>query len=324
VLDETGLDGSWNFDVKWSMQSYPGGPSPAENITVFDAIEKQLGLKVEQKPVPTSVIVVDSVNRKPTDNPPGVAEALPAIPAPTEFEVADVKPANPDVRMRRFQMQPGGKLSAQGFSLRMLIYRAFNVFNNETITGLPGFADTGQFDINAKGPSSAGQMDMQSVAPLIRALLVERFGMKYHTEERQVSAYSLVAAKPRMKKADPATRSSCKRSNSPLGETLTCQNMTMADFVEELQSNGSGLAWPVLDATGLEGGWDFTLSFDPNAAFRMNAPGRGGDVTQASDPSGVVTIFSAVEKQLGLKLEARKRAVPIIVIDHIDPMPTDN
>jgi uncharacterized protein (TIGR03435 family) len=82
-----------------------------------------------------------------------------------------------------------------------------------------------------------------------------------------------------------------------------------------------------LDATGIEGGWDFTLTFDPNAAFRMNrpveAPAANG-VPMASDPSGAITIFEAVEKQLGLKLEMRKRSMPVIVIDHIEQKPTDN
>jgi uncharacterized protein (TIGR03435 family) len=97
VLDETGLEGKWNFDVKWSMALIgPMMGSPGDRITVFDAVEKQLGLKLEQKQIPTPVLVVDSVNEKPSENPPGVAEALPSIPAPTEFEVADVKLAGPD------------------------------------------------------------------------------------------------------------------------------------------------------------------------------------------------------------------------------------
>ena len=106
-------------------------------------------------------------------------------------------------------------------------------------------------------------MDMEAVTPMMRALLVDRFKMTYHTEERPASAYSLVAAKPKMKKADPDSRTFCKNSNAPPGappgsRVLTCQNITMAQFADRLQNLGPGMNWPILDATGIEAGWDFT------------------------------------------------------------------
>jgi len=144
-------------------------------------------------------------------------------------------------------------------------------------------------------------MDMESVAPLFRALLVDRFKMKYHTEERAESAYSLASSKPRIK-ADPGSRTSCKRGAAPTNaaqgsQPLTCQNITMAQFVDELRGMGPELARPVLDGTGIEGGWDFTLTFNPNAGMMM-APGRREDCAQpangvpmASDPSGAFIDF---------------------------------
>ncbi|MCU1329450.1 MAG: hypothetical protein JWN34_4820, partial [Bryobacterales bacterium] len=103
VLDQTGLKGSWNFDVKWSMQFMgPVGGASVERVSIFEAMEKQLGLKLEEKQVPTPVLVVDSVTRTPTPNPPEVAKELPTIPLPTEFEVTDVKAAGPEFRMGRF------------------------------------------------------------------------------------------------------------------------------------------------------------------------------------------------------------------------------
>ena len=339
VLDQTGLKGAWNFDVKWSAQIMgPMMANAGDRITVFDALEKQLGLKLEQRQIPTPVIVVDSVNRNPGDNPPGVAEALPPVAAPKEFEVADVKPTDPATRMGRFQMQPGGRLSAQGMPMRFLVNRAFNTNNNDQVVGLPKWADTERFDITAKAQSaglSSPMMDMESVAPLMLALLADRFKMTYHTEERPVSAYSLVAAKPKMKKADPASRTFCKdvmdQPGAPPGSrTLSCQNITMAQFADRLQNMAQGLNWPVLDATALDGSWDFNLTFSRIAPIpaMMMGPGRGanpaGDVPAASDPTGVITIFEAVEKQLGLKLETQKRPMPVIVIDHIEQRPTEN
>jgi uncharacterized protein (TIGR03435 family) len=111
---------------------------------------------------------------------------------------------------------------------------------------------------------------------------------------------------------------------------LTCQNITMAQFAERLRNASQGLGWPIADATGIEGGWDFTLVFSPNAAMfngamaPVRAGGEGGEPIGASDPSGVVTIFQALEKQLGLKLESQKRTLPVIVIDHIEQKATEN
>lgn len=223
--------------------------------------------------------------------------------------------------------------------MRFLIARAFNINNTEELVGLPNWVDTARLEITAKAPSdgpSAPGMDMESIAPMMRSLLADRFKMTYHTEQRPVSAYSLVQGKPKMKKADPASRTSCKQPNPapgtpPNARVLTCQNITMAQFAERLRNMAPELNWPVLDATGIEGGWDFTLTFTQNFPMMLNGPGRGGDagppgadVPTPSDPTGGITIFDAMEKQLGLKLEKQKRPMPVIVIDHIEQKPTDN
>ncbi len=338
VQDQTGLAGKWNFDVHWSMGFLPPGGGVGERITVFDALEKQLGLKLEDKPVPTPVLVVVSVNEKPGDNPPGTAEALPPLNSPKEFEVATVKPTSPDFRGGRFQVQPGGRLVAEGMPFRFLLSRAFNTNGNEQLTGLPSWVDSTRFDVVAKIPDDSGPVlgvDPELLAPMMRKLLEDRFKMKYHTEERQVNAYTLVAGKPKLKKADPASRTWCKNPVQVVGappptpgeQSLMCQNTTMAQFAERLQGFAPGLEWPVLDQTGLEGGWDFTVSFSMLASMNLPANMRGPEGGQtgiaASDPNGGYTIFEAMEKQLGLKLEKQKRAGQVIVIDHLEQTPTD-
>ncbi len=343
VLDDTGLKGAWNFDMKWSMQlnGLPGMDT-GDHVTFAEAVDKQLGLKLEQRQIPTPVMVVDSVESKPSSNPPGVAEALPPIPAPTEFEVADIKPSDPDARGGRFQMQPGGRLVSENMNMRFLLARAFNSNNNEAVAGIPKWADSERFNVTAKtasGSMQTGAMDMDAMAPMVRSLLVDRFKLTYHTEERPVTAYSLVSAKPKMKKADPASRTWCRFLPTPPGappgtRVISCQNATMAQFAERLQGTMMEMSWPVLDATGIEGGWDFTLTFVVNMQMAMPiaaAAGRGGDAAPAgnampaaADPTGGLTLFEAVEKQLGLKLEARKRSLPVIVIDHLEQKPTEN
>ncbi len=346
VRDETGLKGNWNFDMTYSLSMFPVmGGDEAAHISIFNALEKQLGLKLEQRQIPTPVIVVDSVERTPSPNPPGTADVLPPIVYPTEFEVASVKPVEPGGRMGgRYMMQPGGRLVADGMPLHFLIQRAFNTFNNDAITGLPSFADSDRFDIVAKAPAVAGvtlsNMDMDVVAPMMLALLKERFKLTYHTEERPVNAYTLVASKPKLKKADPNRRSSCKNNNAPPpappgSRVLSCTNVTMDQFVERFQGMGPDFNWPVANQTGLEGAWDVTLTFNQRALFNAGMGGRGGrggaaeaspeaGAPAASDPNDAVTIFEAVEKQLGLKLEKQKRPMPVIVIDHIEQKPTEN
>jgi uncharacterized protein (TIGR03435 family) len=343
VLDETGIKGNWNFDLKYSMQMImPMGGDSADRIPLAAAIEKQLGLKLEERQIPTPVLVVESVDRAPTPNPPGTAEALPRLPAPTAFEVASIKATpntgGPMAMMSRMQMQPGGRLVIEGMNLRFIINRAFNTNNNDAIVGVPAFANTDRYEILAKVPGDTavpGQMDMDAMAPLLLNLLQERFGLKYHTEEREVSTYALVAAKPKMKKADPESRTYCKTPNPPAGAPpgsrfFTCQNATMAYFAEKLQGMAPDLSWPVADATGLEGGWDLNLTFSMRfPAMMVGAPrpveGAGGAaMPTASDPVGGLTIFEAIEKQLGLKLEKQKRSMPVIVIDHLEPKPTEN
>jgi uncharacterized protein (TIGR03435 family) len=232
------------------------------------------------------------------------------------------------------QMQAAGRVTAQGVPMRLLVMRALNVTTSDELAGLPSWADTERFDITAKAPATdptAPALDAETLAPMLRGLLADRFKMTYHTEERQVAAYSLVAAKPKLKKADPASRASCKFPNPqppgtpPGSRVMTCQNVSMSQFADRLQRLTPELMQPVLDVTELEGGWDLTLTFNPTAGMMMGPISGGpGGAQAASDPSGSYTIFEAMEKQLGLKLEKQKRPMQVFVIDHIEQKPTDN
>jgi len=321
VVDETELKGPWSFDFHWTLAVDPMADQ-GERITIFQALDKQVGLLLEEAPVPTAVLVVDSVDEKPSPNPPGTAEVLPPIPVPTEFEVASVKPtAAGDYRMN-FQIEPSGRVTVHALPLTVLLSQAFEVSSTASqLAGVPEWAGGERFDVMAQGAPGA------PVGPMMRALLMDRFKMKYHVEDREVSAYSLVAVKPKMKKADPASRASCNGPAPPIGGSssgpwvLTCRNLTMTQFAEHLRNLGPGLYWPVMDATGLDGRWDFSVTFSRNAGGEGM---RDGDPDQAAVPTGAQTIFEALERQLGLKLEKRKRTVQMVVIDHLEQKPTEN
>ncbi len=182
-------------------------------------------------------------------------------------------------------------------------------------------------------------IDIDTLIAMVKNLLVERFKLQTHMEERPINAYTLLAVKPKMKAADPNGRIKCDegpgagqkdvRDARPiLGRLLNCQNMTMTRFAGMLQGLASGyIHAPVLDATGLEGSWDFSLSF--SSIGQLRGGGRGGNapqetITEASDPNGALSLPDAIAKQLGLKLEQTKRPVNVLVIDHIEPKPTEN
>jgi uncharacterized protein (TIGR03435 family) len=353
VVNSTGLAGSWDFEIKWTGRGQLA-QAGSDRISIFDAVDKQLGLKLEPQKTPLPVIVVDSANEKPTDNPPGITAALPA-PKPAEFEVAVIKPSLPDATLNG-RIDPSGQVNLQGVTLKFLITFAwnFNPNDNHAIVGAPKWLDSAKFDIIAK-PSTAAPVanagpnsipfDIDELRAMLRALLIERFKMVVHTEERPINAYTLVAANPKLKKADPLNRTGCKEGPGPdgkdprianpiLARLVTCLNMTMPQFAEQLQTIAGGYIFgPVQDSTGLEGAWDFTLNF--STAGQVNGGGgrgggggdsaaAGGAPTIASDPSGALSLFDAVNKQLGLKLELRKRPMPVLVIDHVEEKPTDN
>jgi uncharacterized protein (TIGR03435 family) len=351
VVDSTGLKGAWDFDLKWSMKGSLALAGP-DGVNIVDAIDKELGLKLEKQKIPTQVVVIDQVNRKPTDDSLDLDAKLLTLPQ-AEFEVADIKPTAPGSRPTGpiiLGFQPGGRVNLPGFPLRLAVNIAWNLNSADDIQGAPKWLSTAQFDIIAKAPAAyvppngnpGGGMD--DLGPMLRALLIDRFKMKVHFEDQPVTAYTLVAAKPKLKKADPASRVGCKVGNGPQvvatggplplpSRQVTCQNITMAQFVDQLQ-NIAGTAYiryPVLDGTGLEGAWDFSLTFSlipPTqiAGARGAPPSGGAGVAEvgASDPIGGVSLFEAVEKQLGLKLESQKRSYPVFVIDHMEEKPTDN
>ncbi len=343
VVDATGIDGSWDFELRWNRraQVLPGG---AERTTIFDAVSKQLGLSLTLQQAPAPVLVVDRVNEKPTENPPDLSQKLP--PRVVEFEVADLKPGRPDEQPCCFQVTRGGGLEARAIDLKVLMAAAWDIdFDHvERFAGLPKWVGSARFDINARtatntnGPPLRGSGFIDDdVRLMLRNLLIERFQIKWHSEDRLVEAYSLVAAKPgvnqtKMKKAEPANRATCKEartiandprdSNPLLSELLSCRNATIAQLAIKLQElEPNNFAYPVQDDTGLTGTWDFTLSFTPAWRLRQ-APGQTNG--EASEPSGAVSLADAVSKQLGLKLEMRKRLLPVVVIDHMEEKPLGN
>jgi uncharacterized protein (TIGR03435 family) len=330
VVDKTGLTGEWDFDLKWTARNRLA-QAGSDGITLFDAVEKQLGLKLEPQKAPLPVLIVDSVNEKPTPNAPGVETKIPPAP-PTEFEVATIKLSSPDAKGQNGRMQ-NGRLDLQNFTLKRLIQIAWGLNNNdEMIVGLPKSADSTHYDVLAKvatsGPEKAADIDDDTLLLMLRGFLGERFGLKVHMEDRPVNAYTMIATKQvKLQKADPQNRTNCKSGSGStpiLNRLITCTNTNMAQFATIMPDMVSGyVKAPVKDATGLDGYYDFSVNFSgvgliPGGRFDPNAN------SENTDPNGSLTFPEAMQKQLGLKLEMGKRPVPVLVIDHVEEKPTDN
>jgi uncharacterized protein (TIGR03435 family) len=331
VVDETGIDGAWDFEMKWTPQ--PRLPQAgADGISLFDAVDRQLGLKLEPQKLPLPVLIVESVNQKPTPNEPGVAAKIAPAP-PTEFEIATIKLTAPDVKDQMGRLQ-NGRLDLRNFTLRQILQIAWDINDNpEMIAGLPKSADSVHYDVTAKVASTglvdAQQVDYDTLQIMLRGLLAERFGLKTHMEDRPVSAYTMTAGpQTKLMKADPQNRTNCKSGGSPknpiLNRVITCQNTNMTQFAGVLQNLVQGyVKAPIKDATGLDGYYDFVINFTgvsllPGARFDPNAN------SGSADPNGAMTLPEAMLKQLGLKLEMGKRPLPVLVVDHVEDKPADN
>ena len=342
VVDATGLKGGYDFDLAWTLQPAPDG------LTIFEALQKQLGLKLTMEEYLTPVIVIDSVNRKPTPNTNDIDKQLPP-PPPAEFEVAVLTPSRPDAPFEG--RITGNQITASGMTLKYLIQFAYslNPNANELIVNAPRFVSEDRWDILAKaspeaqatGPDGRPRVDFDLMPHMVQSMLAERFLMKSHFEDRPIDAFTLVAANPHMKKADPLNRTGCKEGPGPdgkdprianpiLGRLLSCQNMTMAQFAEQIPLLANGYVFtPVLDATGLSDAYDFTLSFSNTGQLRSLPPSAANNndpsaaATQA-DLSGGMSLQEAMARQLGVKLEKRRRPVSVLVIDHIEEKPTEN
>ena len=344
VVDLTGLKGGWDFDIQWTYQI----PKDADGVTIFQAVDKQLGLKLEQATAPMPVVVVDSVNEKPTPNVADLDKLLPP-PPPAQFDVAVIRPANPDEKNFNMVIQAGGEVEIHYTSLQNLISVAFDIGTGR-MANKPKWLNDDRWDILGKAstddatpiPGHGPDLDIDNVKEMLRSLLADRFKLTTHMEDQPADVFALLASNPKMKKADPANHPSCKEGPGPdgkdprienplLNRLVSCQNMTMEQLATELRTLAGGyVPAPVIDATGLSGAYDFTLSFSKKGddIKTLARPGSGGDSSAglvASDPLGGMSLYDAMQKQLGLKLEKQEKVmVPNLVIDQVERTPTEN
>jgi uncharacterized protein (TIGR03435 family) len=240
--------------------------------------------------------------------PPMAADAHPS------FEVATIKPTKPGEQGTYLTVR-GTELVVVNFSLSGLIKFAYEL-QDKQIVGAPDWVTSDKWDINAK-PDTPGQPNVAQMKEMVQKLLADRYALTFHKDQREMGAYVLTVGKDgaKMKQNTGNPNGLPGLFFGPIG-TLHVMNATMENFTGLMQS--AVLDRPVVDRTGLDGKWDFTLKWTPDesqfAGMGVKVPPPAADVTDAPPP-----LFTAIQEQLDLKLEAQKTNVPVLIIDHVAP-----
>ena len=278
-----------------------------------------------------------------------------AAPVTPTFEVASVKPNKSGEPFVRLGLQAGGRFVAQNVPARELIRFAFNVQAFQ-LNGGPGWLTSDRFDITAQAPSDPGDAaatgpgQMRPVQLMLQTLLADRFRLKAHRETQEVPVYNLVLARADRKLGPQLERASIDcaalargramaagRGSDPqspplpprAGDRPECAmaaglasivagGVTIDEFARLLSARTRR---PVMNKTDLSGNYAFTLEFTPD---QMPPPGATppGVPLPSINPDGP-SLFTAIQEQLGLKLEGTRSPVQVLVIDRVEPPTPD-
>jgi uncharacterized protein (TIGR03435 family) len=343
IIDETGLAGLFEFQYKYTPRPFLA-QAGSDGVTLQAAFEK-LGLALEPKDIKVPTLIVDSATADFTPNAPDLAKRMPPLPAP-QFEVAVLKMSPPEANQPRAQLRPTGQVDISAAPLYRVFALAWGLPDNggtvSQFVVAPKWTETAKIDVTARAfadtnPANQAGADEDFARLMLRSLLIEKFQIKWHFEDRPVPGFTIVADNPKMTQGDPAKRTRCFEG-APAGSPaaakppqfprlVTCENVSMQQFGQLLpQIAGGYTRVAAVDKSGLTGGYDFMLNFSPIEQVLGARPeaGNANAGSTALDPTGALSLQEAVRRQLGLKLEDAKLPFPVLVIDSINETPTDN
>jgi uncharacterized protein (TIGR03435 family) len=246
--------------------------------------------------------------------PPPSRKSMPADAAPG-VEVATIKPNNSDGATMQVLTFRGRSLVTVNSSLADLMMFAYSV-QMKQIIGAPDWIEKDRYDVNAT-PDVEGTPTADQVRILIRNLLADRFGLKFHHDKRELSAFVLTVAKdgPKLKPGQPnGNLHGIGMQPAPTGALMFANNAPIPAFTSFLQS----LVFdrPVVDQTGLTGRYDMTVTFTPDDSLFNGHPLGFPKPADGVEPAP--GFFDAIQQQLGLKLTAEKTQVDVLAIDHVE------
>jgi uncharacterized protein (TIGR03435 family) len=230
--------------------------------------------------------------------------------APPAFEVASIHPSRAAGGQYTLQPSPGG-FRASNVPLSYLIMQAYKINDYQLVGGPSWISD--RYDVAAKpGGKTADQH-----RAMLQHLLEDRFKLKVHRETREQTEYALTIAKggPKLKTADNADCPAERRPGDPPCGRLSWSRSQLEGRKASLQMLvfvlSQAVARTVTDETGLQGSYDMALRWTPESALAQ------------AGPDAPPSLFTAVQEQMGLRLQARKGATEVIVVDHVE-RPTEN
>jgi uncharacterized protein (TIGR03435 family) len=229
-----------------------------------------------------------------------------APPATMAFEVATIKPTDPSFDSILIDV-PGGTLSARGFTLKDLIGFAYDL-DDRQILGIPKMLESERYDVVGKPEKTASENEAKLMT---QTLLADRFQLKFHRETREIPIYVLSVGKgghkmkPRTEGDGGAPASMFFR-----GPNVPARNTSAAMLAMGLQK--LVLDRPVVDKTGLTGTFDFDLTWQPGPVQLRDRTNGIGAIPDKGD------IFTAIQEQLGLKLDSQRGPAVIIVVDRAE------
>jgi uncharacterized protein (TIGR03435 family) len=309
VLDKTGLVGDYDFTLKWG---------PKENgDSIFNAVQEQLGLKLESQEGPVEVFVIDHAEQPTGIRPANIAAALPV------FGAASIKPHKPaDDSVFTVRFTPDG-FTATDY-LQELIQITYKVHDFQ-LDGVPKWLYSEKWDINAKTDKSvANELQklnhddlMAARDRMLQALFADRFKLRLHRETRELPVYGLVIAKngPKFQEAKPSEYP----GKSATGDGLLEGQATSMERLAWMLSDQTGRI--VVDKTGLAGNYDYKLQWKGGTPHLTLSQLETYPVPPRE--SSASPIFTAIQDQLGLKLEPQTGPVEVLVIDHVE-QPAEN
>jgi uncharacterized protein (TIGR03435 family) len=226
------------------------------------------------------------------------------------FEVATIKPVDPDARAGRYIIMKGThRFVEKAYTLKLLIAAAYDL-NPKTISGGPDWVESDHFDIEAITPGEVLPTHDEQMS-MLRNLLADRFRLTFHREQKVFSIYELTVTKsgPKLKSstAAPDDPPSLISTVYPQRVLLPAKNATMSDLTSLMQR--AMLDRPVVNKTGLTGRYDFNLEWAPDETQ------FGGSLPAAPPDAQAAPLFVAIQQQLGLKLEATRGPVDALVVD---------
>ncbi|MGC2618972.1 MAG: TIGR03435 family protein [Acidobacteriaceae bacterium] len=251
------------------------------------------------------------------------------------FEVASIRP-NTTGSGREQIWHNDDSYRVENLSLDELIRNAWGAFSRAQLSGGPAALLDERFDLNAKISdddtkrlSRLSRADSnRQVDLMMQSLLADRFSLKVHNEAKELPVFVLTIAKSGVKfhpsvpvpsakpGAPPEPHTSYTMHWSPKGFDLAMTNHTIDTLTALLARQPELDNRPILDKTGLAGTFDFSLQWTPESMF---AHGKAADPAAATDDPPGPSIFTALQDQLGLKLESQKAPVEVLVIDHVEP-----